>query len=343
MELFSVATALFQFLASLMSLLSRFPLLAKEGGPWTRYSRKSPSGSRRYWSAGVMGNLSGMFDSVNEQVGEIGEQVSLTPAEFSPRVFEMVQGVSESGDPADRGHLPDHRGLLRADPDRHRPQQSANFETWTFFRWVFKTFVAVTLISNTFDITMAVFDLAQTVVAESSGIIAGNTAVDDTTLLTLQTSLMTLELGELLALYLQSFLIGFTMKILGIAIFVIVYGRMAGNLSRRKFGPHPVLHFRSKEQSQIGQNYLRSLLALGLQGFLIMICVGIYAVLIQGVVVCIRPHRLYLGRHWVHRPALLHPAQDRHSRPQHPQRPLTPCTYYKRRTTWQPIFRPRGT
>ena len=96
----------------------------------------------------------------------------------------------------------------------------------TFFRWVFKTFVAVTLISNTFDITMAVFDLAQTVVAESSGIIAGNTAVDDTTLLILQTSLMTLELGELLALYLQSFLIGFTMKILGIAIFVIVYGRM---------------------------------------------------------------------------------------------------------------------
>ena len=167
---------------------------------------------------GVMGNLSGMFDSVNEQVGEIGEQVSLTPAEFSPRVFEMVQGVSESAILPIAGifltivacyeliqMVIDHNNL-------------ANFETWTFFRWVFKTFVAVTLISNTFDITMAVFDLAQTVVAESSGIIAGNTAVDDTTLLTLQTSLMTLELGELLALYLQSFLIGFTMKILGIVI-----------------------------------------------------------------------------------------------------------------------------
>ena len=175
---------------------------------------------------GVMGNLSGMFDSVNEQVGEIGEQVSLTPAEFSPRVFEMVQGVSESAILPIAGifltivacyeliqMVIDHNNL-------------ANFETWTFFRWVFKTFVAVTLISNTFDITMAVFDLAQTVVAESSGIIAGNTAVDDTTLLTLQTSLMTLELGELLALYLQSFPIGFTMKILGIAIFVIVYGRI---------------------------------------------------------------------------------------------------------------------
>ena len=119
----------------------------------------------------------------------------------------------------------------------------ANFETWTFFRWVFKTFVAVTLISNTFDITMAVFDLAQTVVAESSGIIAGNTAVDDTTLFTLQTSLMTLELGELLALYLQSFLIGFTMKILGIAIFRHRVWPHSGNLFGREFGPHPVLHF----------------------------------------------------------------------------------------------------
>ena len=159
----------------------------------------------------------------------------------------------------------------------------ANFETWTFFRWVFKTFVAVTLISNTFDITMAVFDLAQTVVAESSGIIAGNTAVDDTTLLTLQTSLMTLELGELLALYLQSFLIGFTMKILGIAIFVIVYGRIVEIYLAVSLAPIPFSTFGSKEQGQIGQNYLRSLLALGLQGFLIMICVGIYAVLIQGV------------------------------------------------------------
>ena len=175
---------------------------------------------------GVMGNLSGMFDSVNQQVGEIGEQVSLTPAEFSPEVFSMVQGVSESAILPIAGifltivacyeliqMVIDHNNLV-------------NFETWTFFRWVFKTFVAVTLITHTFDITMAVFDLAQTVVAESSGIIAGSTAVDDTTLLTLQTSLMTLELGELLGLYLQSFIIGITMQILGIAIFVIVYGRM---------------------------------------------------------------------------------------------------------------------
>ena len=292
---------------------------------------------------GVMGNLSGMFDSVNEQVGEIGEQVSLTPAEFSPRVFEMVQGVSESAILPIAGifltivacyeliqMVIDHNNL-------------ANFETWTFFRWVFKTFVAVTLISNTFDITMAVFDLAQTVVAESSGIIAGNTAVDDTTLLTLQTSLMTLELGELLALYLQSFLIGFTMKILGIAIFVIVYGRMVEIYLAVSLAPIPVLDFWQQRAGPDRPELPAQSAGSGFAGLshhdLRRHLRGAH----PGRFVCIRPHRIHLGCHWVHRPALLHPAQDRHSRPQHPQRTLTPCTYYKRRTTWQPIFPSRGT
>ena len=271
---------------------------------------------------GVMGNLSGMFDSVNEQVGEIGEQVSLTPAEFSPRVFEMVQGVSESAILPIAGifltivacyeliqMVIDHNNL-------------ANFETWTFFRWVFKTFVAVTLISNTFDITMAVFDLAQTVVAESSGIIAGNTAVDDTTLLTLQTSLMTLELGELLALYLQSFLIGFTMKILGIAIFVIVYGRIVEIYLAVSLAPIPVLHLRQQRAKPDRPELPAQLAGSGFAGLPHHDLCGHLRCFDSGRLLCIRPHRVDLGRHRVHRPALLHTAQDRHSRPQHSQRTL---------------------
>ena len=231
----------------------------------------------------IMSNLSGLFDAVNTRVGDIAAQVGTSPESFEPRVFAMIKAVSNSAILPIAGiflTLVACYELIQMVIDHNN---LANFETWTFFRWVFKTFVAVTLITHTFDITMAVFDLAQTVVAESSGIIAGNTAVDDTTLLTLQTSLMTLELGELLGLYLQSFLIGFTMKVLGIAIFVIVYGRMIEIYCAVSLAPIPFSTFGSKEQSQIGQNYLRSLLALGLQGFLIMICVGIYAVLIQGV------------------------------------------------------------
>ena len=206
-----------------------------------------------------------------------------SPADFEPRVFEMIRGVSNSAILPIAGvflTLVACYELIQMVTDHNN---LASFETWTFFRWVFKTFVAVTLISNTFDITMAVFDLAQTVVSESGGIIAGSTAVDDTTLASLQTSLMSLELGELLGLYLQSFIIGFTMQILSIAIFVIVYGRMVEIYLAVSLAPITFSTFGSKEQGQIGQNYLRSLLALGLQGFLIMICVGIYAVLIQGV------------------------------------------------------------
>ena len=231
----------------------------------------------------IMSNLSGLFDAVNTRVGDIAAQVGTSPESFEPRVFAMIKAVSNSAILPIAGiflTLVACYELIQMVIDHNN---LANFETWTFFRWVFKTFVAVTLITHTFDITMAVFDLAQTVVAESSGIIAGSTAVDDTTLLTLQTSLMTLELGELLGLYLQSFIIGITMQILGIAIFVIVYGRMIEIYCAVSLAPIPFSTFGSKEQSQIGQNYLRSLLALGLQGFLIMICVGIYAVLIQNI------------------------------------------------------------
>ena len=236
-----------------------------------------------FLAGAIMSNLSGLFDAVNTQVGDIAAQVGTSPERFEPRVFAMIKAVSNSAILPIAGiflTLVACYELIQMVIDHNN---LANFETWTFFRWVFKTFVAVTLITHTFDITMAVFDLAQTVVAESSGIIAGSTAVDDTALFTLQTSLMTLELGELLGLYLQSFIIGITIQILGIAIFVIVYGRMIEIYCAVSLAPIPFSTFGSKEQSQIGQNYLRSLLALGLQGFLIIICVGIYAVLIQGV------------------------------------------------------------
>ena len=159
----------------------------------------------------------------------------------------------------------------------------ANFETWTFFKWVFKTFVAVMLITNTFNITMAVFDVAQHVVNSSAGIISSDTAVDAAALEAMEETLKAMELGELLGLLLQSFILQVTMYALSIVIFIIVYGRMIEIYLMVSLAPIPFSTFANREQSQIGQNYLRSLFALGFQGFLIIICVGIYAVLIQSV------------------------------------------------------------
>ena len=159
----------------------------------------------------------------------------------------------------------------------------ANFETWTFFKWVFKTFLAVTLISNTFNITMAVFDVTQQVISRSGGLISGSTAINDATLAAMQATLEGMDLGPLLGLYLQTFVVQVTMLALSAIIFVIVYGRMVEIYLMVSLAPIPFATFGNHEQSHTGQNYLRSLFALGFQGFLIMICVGIYAVLIQNL------------------------------------------------------------
>ena len=140
-------------------------------------------------------------------------------------------------------------------------------------------------ISNTFDIVMAVFDLTQKVVSDSSGIIAGNTRVNEIGLSMLEASLMQMDVGPLFGLFLQSFFIGITMRILSIVIFVIVYGRMIEIYCMVSLAPIPMATWGNHEQSHMGQNYLKCLFALGFQGFLILICVAIYAVLIQNVAI----------------------------------------------------------
>lgn len=231
----------------------------------------------------IMGNLSGMFESVNNQVGEIATSVGRTPESFSPEIFAMVRNISESVIIPIAGLILTFIAcyeLIQLIIDHNN---LANFETWIFFKWVFKTFVAVMLITNTFNITMAVFDVAQHVVNASGGIIAGNTAIDASGLEALEETLQGMDLGPLIGLLLQSFVVQITMSALAIIIFVIVYGRMIEIYLMVSLAPIPFSTFANREQNQIGQNYLRSLFALGFQGFLIIICVGIYAVLVQSL------------------------------------------------------------
>lgn len=232
---------------------------------------------------GIMNNLSGMFDAVNQQVGDVAAQVGRSPSAFSPGVFSMVRNVSESVIIPIAGMILTFIACYELIQMIIDHNNLSNFETWIFFKWVFKTFVAVLLITNTFNITMAVFDVAQHVVNASAGIISGSTAVDASTLESMRETLEEMELGPLLGLFLQSFVVQLCSMILSVVIFVIVYGRMVEIYLMTSLAPIPFATFGNREQSQIGQNYLRSLFALGFQGFLIMICVGIYAVLVQTV------------------------------------------------------------
>lgn len=232
---------------------------------------------------GIMDNLSGLFDSVNDQVGEIAGNVGASPASFSPEVFSLIRNISESVIIPIAGLILTFIACYELIQLIIEHNNLANFETWIFFKWIFKTFVAVMLITNTFNITMAVFDVSQHVVTSAAGIISGATAVDASALENLEETLMDMDLGPLLGLWLQSIIVQITMSALSILIFVIVYGRMIEIYLMVSLAPIPFSTFGSREQSQIGQNYLRSLLALGFQGFLILICVGIYAVMVQGI------------------------------------------------------------
>lgn len=233
--------------------------------------------------SGIMNNLTNTFDNVNAQVAQIATDVGQTPANYAPAVFTLIQNLSETVIMPIAGIILTFIACYELIQLVIGHNNLANFETWIFWKWIFKTFVAVTLITNTFNITMAVFDVAQWVVQRSGGLISGSTAIDASTLATMQTTLEAMEVGPLLAIFLQSFIVQFLIYILTVVIFVIINGRMIEIYLMVSMAPIPFATFGNKEQSMMGQNYLRSLFAIGFQGFLIMVCVGIYAVLIQTV------------------------------------------------------------
>ena len=236
-------------------------------------------------TAAIMSNLSGLFDDVNTQVGSIAQQVGTKPSNFEPRVFAMIEALSRNVVLPIAGIILTFVACYELIQMITEHNNMANFEPVLLMKWIFKTAISVWMISNTFDIIMAVFDVTQQVVANSSGIISGNTRVNDIGLSMLQSSMMQMDVGPLFGLFLQSFFIGITMRILSIVIFVIVYGRMIEIYLVTSIAPIPMATMVSREWGQTGQNYLRTLFALGFQAFMMILCVAIYAVLVQNIAV----------------------------------------------------------
>ena len=233
---------------------------------------------------GIVGNLSGMFDNVNTQVGEIAGEVGKTPLQWNSGVFSMIQTLSETVIIPIAGLILAFvmcYELIQMVIDRNNLHE---MDTWMFFKWVFKTFVAVLLVTNTFNIIMGVFDVAQHVVNQSAGVIISDAGIDLASAIPdMETRLQAMELGPLFGLWFQSIFVGITMKALSVCIFIIIYGRMLEIYLMTSLGPIPLATMVNREWGGMGQNYLKSLLALGFQAFLIMVCVGIYTVLIQSI------------------------------------------------------------
>lgn len=232
---------------------------------------------------GIMNNLSGMFSSVNDEVASIASDVAMSPANFSPGVFALVRNVSESVIVPIAGLILTFIACYELIQLIIEKNNLAHFETWIFFKWVFKTFVAVTIISNTFNIVLAVFDVTQHVITNAGGIIQGSTAVSEAQILALQSTVEAMDVPSLIGLWLQSLLVQITLMAISKVIFVIIYARMIEIYLMTSMAPIPFSTFANREIGHMGQNYFKSLFALGFQGFLIIICVAIYAMLVQSI------------------------------------------------------------
>lgn len=233
---------------------------------------------------GIISNLSGMFDHVNQKVGEISTQVGTTPQGWNSGVFSMVQNLSETVIVPIAGMILAFVMTLELIQLIIDKNNLNDVDTWMFFKWIFKTAAAILIVTNTWNIVMGVFDVAQSVVNRAAGVIISDASIDITSVVTdMESRLMEMDLGPLFGLWFQSLFVGITMWALTICIFIIVYGRMVEIYLVTSVAPIPMATMLNREWGQMGQNYLRSLFALGFQAFLIIICVGIYAVLVQNI------------------------------------------------------------
>ena len=235
---------------------------------------------------GIISNLTGMFDSTNQQVSQIVGEVGLTPQAWNSGIFNMNQNLSNSVILPIAGAILAFvmtLELIQLITDKNNLN---DVDTWMFFKWVFKSAAAVLIVTNTWTIVMGIFDAAQSVVSSAAGVIVGNTNIDITTLMVdMEDRLMDMDIGPLFGLWFQSLFVGICTWAITICIFIVIYGRMIEVYLVTSVAPIPMATMVNREWGQMGQNYLRSLLALGFQAFLIVVCVAIYAVLVQNIAV----------------------------------------------------------
>ena len=229
----------------------------------------------------IMGNLDGMFDQINNEVGEVASTVGQTPADWNAGVFSMIRSLSDNVVVPIAGIILTFVLCYELITMIIEKNNLHDFETFTLYKWIFMVFVAVYLVTHTFDITMAIFEVGQSVVQQSSGVINGSTNIDFAAALgDVEAQLETMEIGELFGLLVETMLLKITMPILSFCVMIVLIGRMIEIYIYCSVGAIPFSTMVNRDWGQMGNNYLRGLVALGLQGFFIMVCVAIYAILV---------------------------------------------------------------
>ncbi len=240
----------------------------------------------------ILSNLDSMFTDVNDKVGTIAGEVGMTPSAWNAGIFGMVRTLSENVVIPIAGMVISFVLIYELISMVIDKNNMHDFDTGLFFRFLGKACIAVMLVSKTFDIVMAVFDVGSYVVAQAAGSISGSTSIDVEAALVsmLNSQIDTMEIGELIRLGLETMIISLCMKIMSVLITVVLYGRMIEIYLYVSVAPIPAATATNREWGSIGTNYLKGLIALAFQGFFIMVCVAIYAVLVSGITVAADLH-----------------------------------------------------
>ena len=232
----------------------------------------------------VTANMSTMYEDVNTQIGTIAGEVGKTPQGWNGSIYSLIHSLSDTVMMPIAGVIITYVLCYELISMLTEKNSMHDIDTWMFFKYLIKAWIAVYLVSHTLDITLAVFDLGRRAVSAASGTISGSAAIDVSSLISdMETKMEDMELGELAALVIETFIISFGMKLLSVLITVILYVRMVEIYLYISVAPVPFATFSNREWGQIGNNYLRGLFALAFQGFFIMVCVGIYAVLVGAI------------------------------------------------------------
>lgn len=232
---------------------------------------------------GIQANLESMFLDINDKVGAVATDVGKTPMGWNGDVFAFIKSINDSVIIPIAGLIITAVLCIELINMVMQKNNMHDTDTFEFFKYIIKMWIAVWLVSHAFEFSMAVFDVAQHMVNKAAGVINTSATVSGDQIVAMMDTLKEKGLGELVMILFETSLIKVAIQVISVVIMLVVYGRMFEIYVYSSVSAIPFATMGNKEWGQIGTNYIKGLFALGLQGLFLMVCLGIYAVLVKTI------------------------------------------------------------
>ena len=232
---------------------------------------------------GIQANLESMFLDINDKVGAVATDVGKTPMGWNGDVFAFIKSINDSVIIPIAGLIITAVLCIELINMVMQKNNMHDTDTFEFFKYIIKMWIAVWLVSHAFEFSMAVFDVAQHMVNKAAGVINTSATVAGDQIVAMMDTLKEKGLGELVMILFETSLIKVAIQVISVVIMLVVYGRMFEIYVYSSVSAIPFATMGNKEWGQIGTNYIKGLFALGLQGLFLMVCLGIYAVLVKTI------------------------------------------------------------